>query len=168
MIDADKIVADLYFDKHFIEKMKNKFQEYNFIENDEISREKLAKLVFKKDDFKKELENFVHPFVMDKIEDFFRVNSSKKLAVASIPLLFECGWQKYFDKTILVISDLRFRKKRLMKRNNLTKEQADLRISAQMPQEQKIAQADFIIENNFDIKSLNDTVKDLVESLNAG
>ena len=166
VIDADEIVAKLYSDKAFVKKISDKFENYDFVKNDEIDRERLAQLVFSDNKIKCQIEEIVHPFVFDEIEKFFTENRQKPCAVASIPLLFECGWQKYFDKIVLVTADEKERQKRLMARNNLTLEQAKIRIAAQMQQEEKIKLSDFVIDNNGSLKELEDKAKNLAGQLN--
>jgi len=168
VIDADEIVLKLYCNADFVKKMSEKFCNYDFIENNTINRKKLADIVFSDIEFKNSLEKFVHPLVFEEIEKFFAQNTQKPCVVASVPLLFECGFQNNFDKIILVTAALEIREKRLMTRNNLTSEQAKTRIISQMPQEKKINRADFVIENNGSLDELEQKVKNLMEQLNAG
>ena len=69
------------------------------------------------------------------------------LIIADVPLLIECGMQKYFDKIILVYSDRETQISRLIKRNNVTTEEAEKRVNSQIPIEEKRKFADFIIDN---------------------
>ena len=52
-----------------------------------------------------------------------------------------------------------------MKRNNLTKEEALLRINAQIPQEEKIKKSDFVIDNNSDLENLEKQTSILITKL---
>ena len=70
-----------------------------------------------------------------------------------------------FDKIIFVAADENLRLDRLMKRNNLTKEEALLRINAQIPQEEKIKKSDFVIDNNSDLENLEKQTSILITKL---
>ncbi len=103
---------------------------------------------------KEYIENVIYPKLKEKISEIFIENSDKKFVFISIPLLFEVGWFDLFDKILFIKADDKIRLERLMKRNNLSKKEAQARIDAQIPQEEKENNADFIICNNEDVQSL--------------
>ena len=136
------------------EKVKKVFEKFDILENGEISRKKLGNLVFFDENLRKKLENVIYPKLKEKISEIFTENSDKKIVFISIPLLFEVGWFDLFDKILFIKADDKIRLERLMKRNNLSKKEAQARIDAQIPQEEKENNADFIICNNEDVQSL--------------
>ena len=136
------------------EKVKKLFEKFDILENGEISRKKLGNLVFFDENLRKKLENVIYPKLKEKISEIFTENSDKKFVFISIPLLFEVGWFDLFDKILFIKADDKIRLERLMKRNNLSKKEAQARIDAQIPQEEKENNADFIICNNEDVQSL--------------
>ncbi len=111
-----------------------------------IDRKKLGDEVFRNPAKKKELEEYIHPKIKEKIKDIFE--QEYEVVFISVPLLFETDFYKLFDKILLIACDEELRLKRLMKRNNYTKEDAMLRIKSQIPQEEKIQKSDYIIYNN--------------------
>ncbi len=136
------------------EKVKKLFENFDILENGEISRKKLGNLVFFDENLRKKLENVIYPKLKEKISEIFTENSDKKIVFISIPLLFEVGWFDLFDKILFIKADDKIRLERLMKRNSLSKKEAQARIDAQIPQEEKENNADFIICNNEDVQSL--------------
>ena len=70
-----------------------------------------------------------------------------------------------FDKSILVMTDDEIRLKRLMKRNNLSKEDAQLRIDSQIPQEEKVKKVDYVIKNNTSLKDLEIEIEKVLNQL---
>ena len=70
-----------------------------------------------------------------------------------------------FDKSILVMTDDEIRLKRLMKRNNLSKENAQLRIDSQMPQEEKVKKVDYVIKNNTSLKNVEIEIEKVLNQL---
>ena len=111
-----------------------------------IDRKKLGDEVFRNPAKKKELEEYIHPKIKEKIKDIFE--QEYEVVFISVPLLFETDFYKLFDKILLIACDEELRLKRLMKRNNYTKGDAMLRIKSQIPQEEKIQKSDYIIYNN--------------------
>jgi dephospho-CoA kinase len=74
--------------------------------------------------------------------------------------------QNLFDKIIFVSAPFDIRLERLMKRNNFTKEQALVRISAQQDEIDKIEKSDFVINNNSDLENLKQLTIKTIEQLN--
>jgi len=160
VIDADKIAHEVLGEKI---QLLQKFFGEEIIKQGQISREKLAQIVFSDSKKKQKLEKIIHPEVRKRIAEFCE---GKDIAIASIPLLFEVSWESDFDCVILVISKDNLRLKRLMERNNLTKEQAKTRINAQMSQGDKIKKADFVIDNNGSREETFEQVKQIYDILN--
>ena len=115
---------------------------------DRIDRKKLGEIVFQDKKKLKILENIIHPKVKEKILEIFENNQDEKYVFISVPQLFESGFDKFFDKIILVKAGEIVRLERLKKRNNLSEEEAQIRIKSQIPEDEKIKKSDYIINNN--------------------
>lgn len=126
-------------------------------------RKEIAKIVFNDSKKLKELESIIHPQVKLELEKIF--SNTQNIVFVSVPQLFETGFNSMFDKIIFVSADTGIRMQRLMKRNNLTKEEALKRIQAQEFEEEKIKKSDFIIINNNDITELKPQVKNILKQL---
>ena len=135
------------------------------LENNQISRTKLAQIVFNDKNKLTRLERIIHPKVFRKIGEFFNENKNDELCFVSVPQIFETKTQMAFDKVILVTGSEEVRKKRLMERNSLSEEEAKLRISAQMNDSEKIKLADFVIYNDKDLNYLQNQVLAVVTLL---
>jgi dephospho-CoA kinase len=159
IIDADKFAHEVLVEK--LSVLQSLFGK-EILNQGELSREKLAQIVFSNPARKKKLESIIHPEVKKRIEDF---QKGKDISIASIPLLFEVGWESDFDKVILVIAKDNTRLKRLMERNGLTKEQAKIRLNAQMNQGDKIKKSDFVIDNNGSQEETFEQVKKIYDKL---
>ena len=83
----------------------------------------------------------------------------------SVPLLLEGGWEKLFDKIVLIKTDDEIRLNRLMERNNYSKEDALKRINSQKPQEEKISKVDYVIENNLTKEDFRKNVLEFLSNL---
>ena len=111
-----------------------------------LRREALAQIVFTDAAARKRLENILHPRIREcwlaQLATWREEN--RPLAVVVIPLLFETQSESHFDKTACIACSAAKQHQRLLARG-WTPEQIQLRLAAQMPMEQKITRADFVI-----------------------
>ena len=124
----------------------------------EIDRRKLAAIVFTDSERKKELEDILHPLI---VEDMLEAMEKEDPFIAEVPLLYECNLQKYFDETILVVADHDILVERLMLRG-LEHEDIMNRINNQFSVNRKMQQADTIITNNNDLSDLEEKVGEYI------
>ena len=109
------------------------------------------------------LELILHPQIVTELLKIFQGNEN--VIFVSVPQLFEANFEQLFDKIIFLNTDENTRLERLMSRNKITKEDALLRINAQMKAEEKLQKCDFIIDNNSDIQSLEKQIRDVLSQL---
>lgn len=116
-------------------------------EDKTINRHYLAQVVFNHHNLLVKLNSIVHPEVIKIIKEEL-LCAKADVVVIDAPLLIETGLNKLVDKLIVVkISKLeQFR--RLYKKLGLTKRDIQLRINCQLPLEDKVDMADFVIDNN--------------------
>jgi dephospho-CoA kinase len=133
-----------------------------------IDRMKLAALVFNHPDKLQKLNDIVHPRVYEawrsRLEEINR-HHPHAIVFADVPLLFEGGMQHLFDLTILVMIEPEEQVNRLMIRSELCREEAELRLSCQMPIREKMNHADIIIDNRCGIDETEKTVAALWQDL---
>ena len=129
------------------------------------SREILAKTVFCDPLKLKKLEDILHPLVKEDMLDFFHKNASKELVFASVPLLFEAGFDKLVDKIIFVSAPYELRLERLIQRNGYDRDYARLRLNSQLDEKQKIPKCSCIIVNDGDFNLLEQKTKECLKLL---
>lgn len=146
VLDTDKVCHKLLESNS---EIVGAFSSYDILdENQNISREKLGKIVFSNSKLKTKLESILHPQIREKIQNFFDENKSQKIVFVAIPLLFEANMQDLFDKILFVYTNNEIRLKRLIARNNYTKEYAQIRLNSQLSQDEKVKKSDYVIYNN--------------------
>ena len=161
--DTDSIAHDILATSY---KFRESFKNFDILYfKGEISREKLGKVVFSNSEMKKKLEDIIHPEVRNELNKIFDLSKADEIVFVSVPLLFEAHFEDMFDKSILVMTDDKIRLERLMKRNNLSEEDAQLRINSQMPQEEKVKKVDFVIKNNSSLENLKLEIDNLLNQL---
>ena len=137
------------------------FKDYDILENSIISRKKLSNIVFNNKYLKTKLENIIHPLVKQEINRLFNEYSNEKYVFIIIPLLFEANMQDLFNEIILIYCNDTLRLERLIKRNNLSKKDAQLRIDSQLNQDEKASKCNHIIRNETTLYDLEIELKKL-------
>ena len=131
-----------------------------------VDRKKLGSIVFADPAARRELEAIVHPAVHRAIAMGVRAFElmGDALAVVDIPLLFETGSEKTFDKVIVTACAPETQMARLVQRG-LTDEAARQRLAAQWPTERKTARADFVITTDGSFAETDEQVARVMDSL---
>lgn len=116
-----------------------------------LDRAAVSAVIFK-DEAKRELINsLLHPLIIAEQDELLRrweLEEPRGIGVVDAALLIESGGHGRFDKLVVVHCRPEVQLERLMRRNNLSREEAAARISAQMPQEEKLRYADFQIDTS--------------------
>lgn len=155
-IDADKIAHKL-LDIHYKDIQKLFGDEY--IQDKKVLRKKLGKLIFNNIEQKRKLEEFIHPLIKKQIIQEAKVfEKQKKPYLIDIPLFFE-NKSYDIDKSIVVYTPKDIQIKRLINRDNCTKDEALIRIKNQMDIEDKKNLATYVIDNASDLKHLQNEVE---------
>ncbi|GIU83186.1 MAG: dephospho-CoA kinase [Acidobacteria bacterium] len=135
-----------------------------------INRKKLGEIVFADESKRLLLNSIVHPLVIEAQNEWLKECEAKNpdgIAIVDAALMIESGSWVRFDKIIVVWCEPSVQLKRLMKRNDLTEEEALRRIKAQMPQEEKKKYADFLIDTTKGFRATRKQVISVFEKLNA-
>jgi dephospho-CoA kinase len=114
----------------------------------EIDRKKLAEIVFNTKKSLNFLNSIIHPLVRKDFEDWCSNYSEEPYIIQEAAILFESGFYKFFDKTIVVSCPKEIAVMRVMERDITTGREVKERIKNQWEQEKKINLADFIIIND--------------------
>lgn len=150
VVDTDEIVGDILRTKNNVsKKIVTEFGE-NILSsepNQYINKVILGNFVFKDGNKRKILESIVHPEVLKVLEELLLANNEKDIIAVLIPLLFECNLEDLFDEVWCVICQEEIQIERLLKKG-YSLEDIKIRISAQLPQEEKAKRADFVIDNS--------------------
>ena len=117
----------------------------------ELDRARLGAIVFNDERQRLLLNSILHPFIIAAQDERLReweAEGPGGIAVVDAALMIESGGYKRFDKLIVVHCRPEIQVERLMARNAISREEAERRIKAQMPQEEKMRYADFLIDSS--------------------
>lgn len=132
-----------------------------------IDRKRLGEMVFQDEGARRRLEAIVHPALVAAIKERLRVFEAQgvELCVVELPLLIEAGAQGRFDWVVVVTAPEEVQVSRLMADRGLTREEALARIQSQMPLQEKVGAADFVIENAGDLQEMERRVQEVYRAL---
>lgn len=167
IIDADKLGHIALTSEDVKIKLSEKFGD-NILENNEISREKLGKLVFGNDENLKILNSIVHPYIRKIILQLQKKHRDERFVFLDIALLFEAGFEDLVEKIIVVHVDEKIQLARLMSRNSLSKEQAMYRIESQMSSKDKSILGNYVIDNSETKEETYKQIDLIIEELERG
>ena len=167
IIDADKLGHVALTSDDVKRKLAEKFGD-EILENNEISREKLGKLVFGNDDNLKILNSIIHPKIKELILKLQEEHKDEDLVFLDIALLYEANFVDLVEKVAVVYVDEDVQLERLMTRNSLSKEEAIKRIESQMSPREKAALGDFVINNSYSKEDTFQQIDEILEKLKRG
>ena len=167
IIAADKLGHIALTSDEVKEKLKKSFG-LTILENNEISREKLGKLVFGNDENLKILNSIVHPYIRKIILQLQENHRDERFVFLDIALLFEAGFEDLVEKIIVVHVDEKIQVARLMSRNALSKEQAMFRIESQMSSKDKSILGNYVIDNGGTKEETYKQIDLIIEALERG
>jgi len=132
-----------------------------------LNRKTLRRMIIDDGEARFALERFLHHEIIELIHK--NVVSAEKegcrMVVIEVPLLFELDMKERFDWVVVVIADKEVRVKRLMERDQTSRDAAEDLINVQMPDEDKIGRADYVVRNEDSPEKLVDSVDVLFKTL---
>jgi dephospho-CoA kinase len=131
-----------------------------------LDRRRVAAIVFPDPAKRRQLEEIVHPAVRRATDAWFEhLEPATPFAIADIPLLYETGRDRDFDEVIVTACDPAIQVTRIMERDHLTEADARLRIEAQLPIQEKVRRADYIIRTDGAFEETDRQVQEVFERL---
>ncbi len=132
-----------------------------------VLRERLGEIVFADVDALARLEMIVHPAVARLREAFLDANADRPMVVFDIPLLFEKGGADLVDTIVVVSAPAATQRERVLARKGMTEEKFEHILKLQMPDAQKRARADYVIDTGVPLPETQAQVQALVDKLKA-
>lgn len=133
-----------------------------------IEKRKLARIAFQDDDHQQRLNFVIHPYIFDLIDNMFnKVSAANRhsMFVVDAAMIYESGFDSHLDYVVVITAQLMHRMERALNRGNLTRDEVLKRIELQLPEEEKVGMADFVIHNDGSEAELEESVKNLFEKL---
>lgn len=169
IVDADEISRHgLDVGTECYEKTVATFGKDILLQDGQVDRRKLGAIVFANAAEREKLNAIIHPYVRKRMEELSQAvwdSNPQGLILWDVPLLFENGLHRLVQKTVVVTAPEELRIQRMALRNGYTREEALSRIRSQMPEEEKVKLADYVIDNSGDLISLYEQVDSIYGKL---
>jgi len=168
IIDADVLARDAVAPGTTdLKKIVAEFGREVLLPDGSLNRPKLGEVIFNDEAKRKKLNNIIHPAVQramlwNVLKLWLR---GEKLCVLDVPLLIEAGLWKWMGWVVVVYCSSQVQLTRLMERDSSTESAASSRLNAKMPISQKLAYADYVLDNSGTIKEAEMQVGALVKRL---
>ena len=169
VLDADEICRSL------VEPGKPAWREIvdllgnGIIRDDQtLDRRKIAEIVFKDPEKKKALESILHPRVIEEEQVLYNEilkEDPEALVIIDAALLIESENYRKVDKVIVIACDEETQLRRIMSKDVFSREDAQRRLQQQMPLEEKVKFADFVLQNDSGLSELKKKVEALFHQL---
>ena len=130
-----------------------------------LDRDRLAELVLDDREALADLERIVHPAVRDARQAFIDRYRDAPALLFEIPLLFETGGEKEFDKVVVVSAPPEVQRSRVLARAGMTEEKLDSILARQTPDEEKRRRADFVVDTGTDLSTTESQVREIIACL---
>ena len=150
-ISADAVVASLLeVDSEGWQQLRVVLKPEFFLAAGQIDKAGLRAAIFRDAGLRSTVEQVIHPLVFQKIrEEVAELGSQGETrCLVEVPLLYEVGWQQYFNKVIVVYAENAVCASRLQGRDGVGVEDALAAVDMQMPLKEKILLADYKIDNS--------------------
>jgi len=162
--DADAAVHRLY-DGEAVAAIEAAFP--GTTAGDKVDRGKLGKRVLGDASAIKRLEDIVHPLVRQAEERFLATarRDGAKVAVLDIPLLFETGGDKRCDAVVVVSASAEMQRARAFEREGMSVEKFEAILAKQMPDAEKRARADFVVDTSRGFDAARAQVREILKAV---
>ena len=164
VFDADAVVRALQGPGGgLVEKIGEVFP--GCVRSGTLDRECLATIVLSDREKLATLEGLVHPAVREARERFIAGHPDSPVLVFEIPLLFETGGERDFDKVVVVSAPAEIQRARVLERSGMSPAKLDSILARQTPDEEKRANADFVVDTGADLSTTESQVRDILACL---
>lgn len=167
VLNSDSIAKHLINNHPQIQKkLIESFGRDIYSEPNKIDAKKMSRLVFENENARRNINRIVHPFVFEHIKnDSSKLQNKTSLLGVEAALMYESEMEKILNAVIVVDAPFEKRIEWIQQRNNFTRDEIVKRIESQMPAEEKIQLADYVIHNDSDLDALKSKVEILVNWL---
>ncbi|MES2614865.1 MAG: dephospho-CoA kinase [Bdellovibrionota bacterium] len=170
VFDADVFAREVLFYSEIESRIKSIFGSHVFIETGVLNRALIRKMIYEAPHLKKQLESILHPAIAEELKiksQCLNKIASNAWVFYEASIILENGRKNHFDACVVVTAKQELKIKRLTHSRSLSEEDIHKIISTQMPDEEKITLADYVIENSGDFKNLEQNTFSLIKFLHA-
>lgn len=168
VLDADTLAKQLSeTDPVIITNIKKEFGEEMYDTVGHLQRKALAAIVFNDRKQLEKLNGIIHPRVINTVERQLEAfqQRGEKIVIVEAALHYEVHWNEAMDVMVVVNAPMPTRIARVMQRDGVDETAVRRRMANQLPLEEKVKRANYVIENTGDLAALDEEVARLIEWL---
>jgi dephospho-CoA kinase len=161
VFSCDKIYSDLLREKSFLNKLEKAFGDILDREGN-LDRKKLGEIVFGDREKLKQLDGITHPEIMKRAIELMEGHD---VSFCEVPLLFEGGFEKLFDKVVVVLRDRQKRAEAVSLRDGISIESANTRIDSQFNYDQINVGEYMVVKNDGNLEDLRAQCRGVLDTV---
>ncbi len=164
VIDTDKLAREVVEPgKPALKELVKAFGTKILKDDKTLDRHRMLEMILTDAGTRRLVENIIHPYVFKRMDQILQqlAASENNIVIVEVPLLFEAGWQDFFDYIISVVAPESICTKRLAERKKMSIDMASRWMVIQIPQEVKARKSDYVIHNNAGLDELQMQVNHL-------
>ena len=169
VLDADKLARELSLSNTgIVRAIKEEFGENMYDGEGQLKRRDLAQIVFGDRKKLEKLNGIIHPRVIRSVELALeeKQKQGERVVFVEAALHYEIKWNEAMDLMIVVSAPMPLRLQRVMQRDRVDEAAVRQRMAMQLPLEEKVKKAEYVIENDGDLKQLQESVHRFIDWLN--
>lgn len=159
---CDEIYNLILQEKEFVTILENNFGK-KIIKDNELDRKALSKLVFNDSVALSRLNKLTHPKIIEKV---LNLMSKHEVSFCEVPLLFENGYENYFDKVIVILREINSRINAVKERDCIDNQDVINRINSQLDYDNYNFEEYYVIHNNGNFNDLETQTVKLLRKIN--
>jgi dephospho-CoA kinase len=162
VFDADCAAREVTEKPEVLEEIRQKLGSHLLTPDGKLDRSRTAEEVFSSSEKLAILNRIIHPRVRERMWDFVQANSLKPdipMIVLDVPLIYETDLHRYLDFVVVVAAPEEECVRRTMQRSRLSREEVLRRMHHQLPLNEKIRRADFVLDNSASLEHLKKQVE---------
>ncbi len=160
IFSADEVAKELLREERYAEKLRGLLGPKIFTDG-KVDFRKIAQVIFSDSEALRKLERFIHPLTWQAIHDRMREYTEASFFLVESALIYEAGWEKYFDAIVVVICSSEEQRRRLQNGRDLSDDEMTKRLMRQLSTEEKTRRADFVIDTTCSLDEMRNKVKEL-------
>jgi len=146
--NSDERAKELYFVPHVKVEIEKLLGKEAYVNEITLNKKYISEKIFSDNELLKQVNSIIHAEVKKDSDVFEKTHVSEKYIIKESALLIEAKLLSSIDKLVVVTSNINLRKQRVVLRDELSEEEVNKRIAQQVPEEEKIKLADWVLENN--------------------
>ncbi len=162
---CDGIYREICDEKSYVERLEEEFG--NISLNGKLDKKALSKIVFSDEEKLKKLNKIAHPLIMQNLSE--RMEKIQDVCFAEVPLLFEGGYEDFFDKIIVVVREKKERIAAVLERDNTDENSVLKRMEKQFDYDRLLSQKNspkiVILENKGSADEFLTKIKSIVKQV---